>query len=292
MPQTFRHIGIIGKLGAIRVQDALARTVAVLEQRGLRYSLDPDTVPPEYQTSPAARPISAWDDVDLCIVIGGDGSLHGARDFAQEHNFPIIGLPGTIDNDLSGTDVTIGYDTALNTIMECVDKIRDTASSHERLFFVEVMGRDAGFLALNGALATGSEAAIIPEISLEKDQLAEMIEQGFRKSKNSSIVLVAESEVTGGAMGVAERVKKEYPQFDVRVSILGHLQRGGSPSAQDRILATRMGEAAIEALLEGQRNVMVGLQNDELVLVPFAKAIKKDKPIDRHLLDVLRIVSR
>ena len=230
--------------------------------------------------------------IEALVVIGGDGSLHGARDFAQEHNFPIIGLPGTIDNDLSGTDLTIGYDTALNTIMECVDKIRDTASSHERLFFVEVMGRDAGFLALNGALATGSEAAIIPEISLEKDQLAEMIEQGFRKSKNSSIVLVAESEVTGGAMGVAERVKKEYPQFDVRVSIVGHLQRGGASSAQDRILATRLGEAAIEALLEGQRNVMVGLQNDELVLVPFAKAIKKDKPIDRHLLDVLRIVSR
>ena len=230
--------------------------------------------------------------IDALVIIGGDGSLHGARDFAREYDFPIIGLPGTIDNDLSGTDVTIGYDTALNTIMECVDKIRDTASSHERLFFVEVMGRDAGFLALNGALASGSEAAIIPEISLEKDQLAEMIEQGFRKSKNSSIVLVAESEVTGGAMGVAERVKKEYPQFDVRVSILGHLQRGGSPSAQDRILATRMGEAAIEALLEGQRNVMVGLQNDELVLVPFAKAIKKDKPIDRHLLDVLQIVSK
>ena len=229
--------------------------------------------------------------IDALVVIGGDGSLHGARDFAREYDFPIIGLPGTIDNDLSGTDVTIGYDTALNTIMECVDKIRDTASSHERLFFVEVMGRDAGFLALNGALASGSEAAIIPEISLEKDQLAEMIEQGFRKSKNSSIVLVAESEVTGGAMGVAARVKKEYPQFDVRVSILGHLQRGGSPSAQDRILATRMGEESIEALLEGQRNVMVGLQNDELVLVPFAKAIKKDKPIDRDLLDGLQIVA-
>lgn len=230
--------------------------------------------------------------IDALVVIGGDGSLSGAREFAEEYDIPIVGLPGTIDNDLYGTDLTIGYDTALNTIVSAVDKIRDTASSHERLFFVEVMGRDAGFLALNGALATGSEAAIIPEISLEKDQLAEMIEQGFRKSKNSSIVLVAESEVTGGAMGVAERVKKEYPQFDVRVSILGHLQRGGSPSAQDRILATRMGEAAIEALLEGQRNVMIGLQNDELVLVPFAKAIKKDKPIDRHLLDVLRIVSR
>lgn len=229
--------------------------------------------------------------IDSLVVIGGDGSLTGARIFAQEFNFPIVGLPGTIDNDLYGTDVTIGYDTALNTIMECVDKIRDTASSHERLFFIEVMGRDAGFLALNGAIASGAEAAIIPEISLEKDQLAEMIETGFRKSKNSSIVLVAESEITGGAIGVAERVKKQYPQFDVRVSILGHLQRGGSPSAQDRILATRMGVAGIDALLDDQRNVMIGIQNDEIVHIPFAKAIKNDKPINRELLNTLRIVS-
>ena len=195
------------------------------------------------------------------------------------------------NNDLYGTDTTIGYDTALNTIMECVDKIRDAATSHDRLFFVEVMGRDAGFLALNGAIASGAEAAIIPEISLEKDQLAEMIENGFRKSKNSSIVLVAESEVTGGAMGVAERVKKEYPQFDVRVSILGHLQRGGSPTAQDRILATRMGVAAIDALLDDQRNVMMGIQNDQIVYVPFSKAIKNDKPINRDLLNTLRVSS-
>lgn len=230
-------------------------------------------------------------EIDALVVIGGDGSLTGARILAQEFNFPIVGLPGTIDNDLFGTDVTIGYDTALNTIMECVDKIRDTASSHERLFFIEVMGRDAGFLALNGAIASGAEAAIIPEISLEKDQLSEMIETGFRKSKNSSIVLVAESEITGGAIGVAERVKKEYPQFDVRVSILGHLQRGGSPSAQDRILATRMGTAAIDALLDDQRNVMIGVQNDEIVHIPFAKAIKNDKPINRELLNTLRVVS-
>ena len=229
--------------------------------------------------------------IDALVVIGGDGSLTGARIFAEEYNMPIVGLPGTIDNDLYGTDVTIGYDTALNTIMECGDKIRDTATSHERLFFIEVMGRDAGFLALNGAIASGAEAAIIPEISLEKDQLAEMIETGFRKSKNSSIVLVAESDVTGGAMGVAERVKNEYPQFDVRVSILGHLQRGGSPSAQDRILATRMGVAAVDALLDGQRNVMIGIQNDEIVNVPFSKAIKNDKPINRDLLDALRISS-
>ena len=229
--------------------------------------------------------------IDALVVIGGDGSLTGARSFAQKFNYPIVGLPGTIDNDLFGTDTTIGYDTALNTIVECVDKIRDTASSHERLFFIEVMGRDAGFLALNGAIASGSEAAIIPEISLQKDQLADMIENGFRKSKNSSIVLVAESEVTGGAMGVAERVKKEYPQFDVRVSILGHLQRGGSPSAQDRILATRMGVAAVESLMEDQRNVMIGVVNDEIVLVPFAKAIKNDKPVDQSLSNVLKVVS-
>ena len=212
--------------------------------------------------------------IDALVAIGGDGTLTGARIFAQEFNYPIVGLPGTIDNDLYGTD-----------------KIRDTATSNDRLFFIEVMGRDAGFLALNGAIASGAEAAIIPEISMEKDQLAEMIETGFRKSKNSSIVLVAESEVTGGAMGVAERVKKEYPQFDVRVSILGHLQRGGSPTAQDRILATRMGVAAVDALLDDQRNVMMGIQNDEIVYVPFSKAIKNDKPINRDLLNTLRISS-
>lgn len=229
--------------------------------------------------------------IDALVVIGGDGSLTGARVFATEFNIPIVGLPGTIDNDLYGTDRTIGYDTALNTIMECVDKIRDTATSHERLFFIEVMGRDAGFLALNGAIATGAEAAIIPEISTEVDQLSELISQGFRKSKNSSIVLVAESPVTGGAMGMAERVKNEYPQYDVRVTILGHLQRGGSPTAADRILASRMGAAAIEALLEDQRNVMIGIRNDEIVYVPFSKAIKNDKPINRELLNTLRTLS-
>ena len=229
--------------------------------------------------------------IDALVVIGGDGSLTGARIFATEFNFPIVGLPGTIDNDLYGTDKTIGYDTALNTIMDCVDKIRDTASSHERLFFIEVMGRDAGFLALNGAIASGCEAAIIPEISTEVDQLAELIEHGFRKSNNSSIVLVAESPVTGGAMGLAERVKNEYPQYDVRVSILGHLQRGGSPTAVDRILASRLGAAAIDALMEDQRNVMVGIRNDEIVYVPFFKAIKYDKPVDRTLLQTLRTLS-
>ena len=229
--------------------------------------------------------------IDALVVIGGDGSLTGARIFGNEFSFPIIGLPGTIDNDLYGTDSTIGYDTALNTIMECVDKIRDTATSHERLFFIEVMGRDAGFLALNGAIASGAEAAIIPEISTQTDQLSELIKNGFRKSKNSSIVLVAESPVTGGAMGLAQRVKEEYPEYDVRVTILGHLQRGGSPTAYDRILASRLGAAAIDALLDDQRNVMIGVKNEESVYVPVTKALKNDKPINQELLSTLRRLS-
>jgi 6-phosphofructokinase 1 len=229
--------------------------------------------------------------IDALVVIGGDGSLTGARVFAAEFDIPIVGVPGSIDNDLYGTDTTIGYDSALNTIMWAVDRLRDTASSHERLFFVEVMGRNAGFLALNGAIATGAEAAIIPEIATEVDQLAELIENGFRKDKNSSIVLVAESEATGGAIGMAERVRKEYPQFDSRVTILGHIQRGGSPTAYDRIIASRMGQAAVEALIDGQRNIMIGIDDEELVHVPFSQAIRDDKVIDRSLLQTVKILS-
>jgi 6-phosphofructokinase 1 len=231
------------------------------------------------------------EEIDALVVVGGDGTLTGARIFANEFNYPIVGVPGTIDNDIFGTDSTIGYDTALNTIIDAVDKIRDTASSHERLFFIEVMGRDAGFLALNGAIASGAEAAIIPEIATEVDQLEELIKNGFRKSKNSSIVLVAESEITGGAIHYADRVKKEYPEYDVRVVILGHVQRGGSPTAYDRILASRLGVAAIEALIDGQRNIMVGIENDKVVAVPFSKAIKNDKPIDKDLLRILKTLS-
>lgn len=227
--------------------------------------------------------------IDAIIVIGGNGSLAGAQALASEYDIPVIGLPGTIDNDLYGTDHTIGYDTALNTIMECVDKIRDTASSHNRIFFVEVMGRDAGFLTQNSAIAAGAEAAIIPEDNTNIDQLADFIGRGIRKSKNSSIVLVSEKD--GGAMHYAERVRKEYPEFDVRVSILGHLQRGGTPTAYDRILASRLGVASIEALKEGQRNVMIGIKNDEITYVPISRAIKMDKPIDRELINVLNILS-
>ena len=229
--------------------------------------------------------------IDALVVIGGDGTFTGARIFAQEFNVPIVGLPGTIDNDLYGTDSTIGYDTALNTIIEAVDKIRDTASSHDRLFFIEVMGRDAGFLALNSALASGAEAAIIPERETKEDQLEELIKNGFRKTKNSSIVIVAESEVTGGAAGLAARMHIEHPEYDVRVTILGHIQRGGSPTAYDRILASRMGVAAIDALMDEQRSIMIGIVNDVIVHVPFTKAIKDDKPVNENLLNVIQILS-
>ena len=231
------------------------------------------------------------ENINALIVIGGDGSLAGARTFAEEYDLICIGLPGTIDNDLYGTDATIGYDTALNTIVECVDKIRDTATSHDRIFFVEVMGRDAGFLAQNSAIAAGAEAAIIPEDRTDADQLEQFISRGFRKTKNSSIVIVSESPKDGGAMHYAERVKKEYPQYDVRVSILGHLQRGGSPSAYDRILASRLGDGAIQALLEGQRNVLIGIRNDTVVYIPFTEAIKDDKPLDKSLIRVLNELS-
>lgn len=228
--------------------------------------------------------------IDALVVIGGNGSLTGARIFAQEFNVPCIGLPGTIDNDLYGTDLTIGYDTTLNTIVECVDKIRDTANSHERIFFVEVMGRDAGFLAQNSAIASGAEAAIIPEDSTDADQLEHFIGRGIRKSKNSSIVIVSESPKCG-AMFYADRVKKEYPQYDVRVSILGHLQRGGSPSARDRILASRLGAGAVDAILDGQRNVMVGIRNDQVIYIPFTDAIRSDKVLNKSLIRVLDELS-
>ena len=230
------------------------------------------------------------EEIDALVVIGGNGSLTGARDFGMEFDFPCIGLPGTIDNDLYGTDSTIGYDTTMNTIMVCVDRIRDTANSHDLIFFVEVMGRDAGFLAQNSAIASGAEAAIIPEDMTDVDQLAQFMGRGIRKSKKSCIVIVSESPKCG-ALYYADRVKKEFPEFDVRVSILGHLQRGGTPSAHDRILASRTGVGAIEALRQGQRNIMVGVRNNEVVYVPFSECIRTDKPFDKKLITVLDELS-
>lgn len=228
--------------------------------------------------------------IDALVVIGGNGSLTGARIFAEEYDVCCIGLPGTIDNDLYGTDSTIGYDTTMNTIMECVDRIRDTAQSHERIFFIEVMGRDAGFLAQNSAIASGAEAAIIPEDSTDVDQLARFMERGIRKSKKSCIVIVSESPKCG-ALYYADRVRKEFPHYDVRVSILGHLQRGGRPSAHDRVLAARTGVGAIEAIMQGQRNVMIGIRYNEVVYVPFNEAIRSDKPFDKKLIKVLDELS-
>jgi len=228
--------------------------------------------------------------IDALVVIGGNGSLTGAKVFAEEYDICCIGLPGTIDNDLYGTDSTIGYDTTMNTIVECVDRIRDTAQSHERIFFVEVMGRDAGFLAQNSAIAAGAEAAIIPEDSTDVDQLSRYMERGIRKSKKSCIVIVSESPKCG-ALYYADRVKKEFPDYDVRVSILGHLQRGGRPTAHDRILASRTGVGAIDAILQGQRNVMIGIRNNEIVYVPLIEAIRSDKPFDKKLITVLDELS-
>ena len=213
------------------------------------------------------------EEIDALVVIGGNGSLTGARNFGMEFDFPVIGLPGTIDNDLYGTDSTIGYDTTMNTIMECVDRIRD-----------------AGFLAQNSAIACGAEAAIIPEDMTDVDQLAQFMGRGIRKSKKSCIVIVSESPKCG-ALYYADRVKKEFPGFDVRVSILGHLQRGGSPSAHDRILASRTGVGAIEAIRQGQRNIMVGVRNNEIVYVPFSECIRTDKPFDKKLIKVLDELS-
>ena len=219
------------------------------------------------------------EEIDALIVIGGNGSLTGAMNFARDYDVCCIGLPGTIDNDLYGTDNTIGYDT-----------IRDTAQSHERIFFVEVMGRDAGFLAQNSAIASGAEAAIIPEDSTDVDQLAQFMARGIRKSKKSCIVIVSESPKCG-ALYYADRVRKEFPEFDVRVSILGHLQRGGRPTARDRILASRTGVGAVEAIIQGQRNIMVGVRNNEVVYVPLSEAIRSDKPFDRKLIKVLDELS-
>lgn len=263
--------GIIGQGGTI-LKTARSKAFATVEGRKTAY----DNLVKE--------------GIDALVVIGGNGSLIGAMKFAQEYDFCCIGLPGTIDNDLYGTDSTIGYDTTMNTIVECVDRIRDTAQSHERIFFVEVMGRDAGFLAQNSAIASGAEAAIIPEDSTDVDQLARFMERGIRKSKRSCIVIVSESPKCG-AMYYADRVRKEFPDYDVRVSILGHLQRGGRPSARDRILASSTGVGAVEAIMQGQRNIMVGVRNNEVVYVPLSEAIRSDKPFDRKLIKVLDELS-
>lgn len=230
-------------------------------------------------------------EIDGVVVIGGDGSFKGANLFNEEYDIPFVGVPGTIDNDIFGTDYTIGYDTALNTVVEAVDKIRDTASAHNRMFFVEVMGAEAGHIALYSGIASGAEAIIMPEIKGEARNLRKMIESGNTRKKSSNIIIVAEGDEEGGAFAIAEKLKPELKEYDVRVVILGHLQRGGAPSALDRVNASRLGNAAVEALLDGQKSVMVGLQNDEIVLVPFRKAVKQHKGLNQSLVDIIDVLN-
>lgn len=229
--------------------------------------------------------------IDGVVVIGGDGSFTGARLFNEEHDIPFVGIPGTIDNDIYGTDYTIGYDTALNTVVEAVDKIRDTASAHNRMFFVEVMGAEAGFIALYSGIATGAEAIIIPELKDEESDLKKILEPGNSRKKSSSLIIVAEGDEGGGAFALAERVKNTFPDRDIRVSVLGHLQRGGSPSAIDRVNASRLGHAAVEALLDDQKSVMVGIMDNEITLVPFRRAVKLHKDVNRDLVELAKILS-
>lgn len=229
--------------------------------------------------------------IEAVVVIGGDGTFRGAKEFAQEYNISMIGIPGTIDNDLYGTDYTIGYDSALNTIVSAVDKIRDTASSHNRLFFVEVMGRDAGFLALRSGIACGAEAILIPEVEKDTQTLKKYLETGYKRKKFSNIILVSEGDETGGAFNIAKTVKKEFKEYDVKVTILGHIQRGGTPSAFDRVIGSQLGVAAVEAILDDQKSIMVGMMNREIVHIPFNRTVKHHKDINRRLLDIIDILS-
>lgn len=231
-------------------------------------------------------------DIDALVIIGGDGTFTGGNLFTKEFDFPVVGLPGTIDNDLEGTDFTIGYDTAINTVINAVDKIRDTAESHDRLFIVEVMGRDSGLIALRSGIGVGAEAIMIPEANMGVDGLVTRLENG-RKDKSSKIIIVAEGDEVGGAFNVGEVLKQKFPAYDIRVSVLGHIQRGGKPSCMDRVLASRLGVAAVEGLLNGHSGEMVGLMNKEIVYTPFDHAIKHidAKEISSAWLKLVEILS-
>lgn len=227
--------------------------------------------------------------IDALVVIGGDGTFTGASVFAKEFDLPIIGLPGTIDNDLLGTDFTIGYDTAINTVTAAVDKIRDTAESHDRVFVIEVMGRDCGLIAMRTGISTGAEVVVVPEVKVDYKSVMSRMDK-TRKNKSSRIIIVAEGDKDGG-MVVADKIREYFPHYDVRVSILGHMQRGGSPSCMDRVLASRLGVAAVEGLLEGRRGVMAGLIHGEVEYTPFANAIKHNAKPNDNLMRIVNILS-
>lgn len=224
------------------------------------------------------------------IIIGGDGSFKGAIDLSKKINIPIIGCPGTIDNDLVGTDFTIGYDTAINTVVEAVDKLRDTAESHDRIFVIEVMGRDAGLIALRSSIASGAEALLVPEMKNDIDLLLKKI-KNWRASKSSKIVIVAEGEQYGGAYKVADLIKQHCPEFDIRVTVLGHIQRGGNPTCMERVNASLMGYNAVLALKNGRRNDMIGIINNRITFTPFEKAVKHIEELDKDLLKMIEVLS-
>ncbi|MFN4082113.1 MAG: 6-phosphofructokinase [Bacteroidia bacterium] len=230
-------------------------------------------------------------NIDGIVCIGGNGTFTGAEIFEKEFGIPSIGAPGTIDNDLYGTDFTIGFDTAINTAVEAIDRIRDTADSHGRIFFVEVMGRDTGYIALAATIAGGAEMVLLPEVKNDDQKLVDFFNQREFSRKTFSIVVVAEGNYEGGAVAIAELIKKHKPDFDSRVVILGHIQRGGSPTAYDRVLATRLGVAAVEALLKGEKNKMAGLINNKVVLTPFIDAINMKKELNKGLLDIIDILN-
>lgn len=230
-------------------------------------------------------------DIEGIIAIGGDGTFAGAKVFTEEHNIPFIGLPGTIDNDLIGTDYTIGYDTALNNVIEAVDKIKDTAASHDRLFFVEVMGKDAGFIALRSGIGVGAAAILIPEVHTNLEELVDNLRSAYTRKKSSSIIIVAEGDDAGGAYKIAEKVVERLPQYDTRVSILGHQQRGGSPSALDRMLASQLGNEAVNALMAGKHSVMVGIVDKKFQYTPFEQAIKHHDKINPAFLKLAEILA-
>jgi 6-phosphofructokinase 1 len=230
-------------------------------------------------------------NIDGLVVIGGDGSFNGAQKFSQEFDIPCIGLPGTIDKDIAGTDSTIGFDTAVNTAVEAIDKIRDTADAHDRLFVIEVMGRDAGYIALHSGISTGAEHILLPERKTEVNDIIEELQANERRRKLVNLIVVAEGDETGGATEVGRIIKERCPQLDTRVSILGHIQRGGAPTCTDRILASRLGYAAVDALLEGIHNVMIGVVNDKIHYTPLDKAVKAKQEIDPEWFKIVKILA-
>ncbi|MGB3183382.1 MAG: 6-phosphofructokinase [Cyclobacteriaceae bacterium] len=229
--------------------------------------------------------------IEGLVAIGGDGTFTGAKLFYEEYGIPTVGAPGTIDNDLFGTDNTIGFDTAVNTALDAIDKIRDTANSHDRVFFIEVMGRDSGYIAIQSGIGGGAELVMVPETATSIDDVIITLKQSWNRDKTSSIVVVAEGDEEGGAMAIAEKVKSKIPGKEIKVTTLGHIQRGGNPSALDRILASRLGIGAVEGLLAGYKNVMAGIINDRLTYTPLDEAISKNKPLNKELVNMVNILS-